>query len=134
MLFKKLYYYYHHYKMWNYIVGQLKAHPQASLTDLKIAYLGKINYDDKRYLHYNFCYLCSYARLIRPIGTICISCPLCKKYSKTCYDTDSMYRRVINNVRSIKLPEERIAAAEKIRDCVLFWKNRRYKRNNNESN
>lgn len=134
MLFKKLYYYYHHYKMWNYIVGQLKAHPQASLTDLKIAYLGKINYDYKRYLNYNFCYLCSYARRIRPIGTICISCPLCKKYSKTCYDIDSMYRRVINNVRSIKLPEERIAAAEKIRDCVLFWKNRRYKRNKNESN
>lgn len=102
-----------------------KAHPQASLTDLKIAYLGKTKYDDKRYLNYNFCYLCSYARLIRPMGTTCISCPLCKKYSKTCYDIDSMYRRVINNVRSIKLPEERIAAAEKIRDCVLFWKNRR---------
>lgn len=133
MLFKKLYYYYHHYKMWNYIVGQLKAHPQASLNDIKIAYLGKINYDDKRYLHYNFCYLCSYDRLIRPIGTLnCISCPLCKKYNKTCFERSSLYQKVRRNLSST--PGERIAMAEKIRDCVLFWKNRRYKRNKNESN
>lgn len=122
MLFKKLYYYYHHYKMWNYIVGQLKAHPQSSLPDLMCTYLHKIHYD-RKHLNNSCCYLCSYVNLVSTsYEKGCVYCPLWKKYRETCYDKDSMYRRVaIRSSNKIPL-EERIAAAEKIRDCVLFWK------------
>lgn len=133
MLFKKLYYYYHHYKMWNYIVGQLKAHPQAELFSLKVDYIKKNNYDE--HLEPNLCYLCSYNKLVKTSDEIlCIYCPLRKKYNEVCYNEHSLFRKIDAYVQNHTSPEERIAAAEKIRDCVLFWKNRRYKRNKNESN
>lgn len=126
MLFKKLYYYYHHYKMWNYIVGQLKAHPQAKLFSLKVDYIKKNNYD--KHLKHNLCYLCSYDRLVKTSDErVCIHCPLRKKYNEDCYDGGSLFHKISKSVRNNISPEERIAAAEKIRDCVLFWKNRRYK-------
>lgn len=125
MLFKKLYYYYHHYKMWNYIVGQLKVRPQASLLSFKLAY-SIHNYASDKYLTYNNCYLCSYIKLIRPIGPLsCSRCPLYKKYKESCFEEKSLFF-IVNRCAGPNITnEERIAAAEKIRDCVLFWKNRR---------
>lgn len=118
MLFKRLYYYYHHYKMWSYIVGQLKAKPNADLTGLKLAYLGKIGYGGKRYLHYNYCYLCSYDRLIKS-GEECAHCPLYKKYGEACSKGDSLYHKVSEYAYYCTSPVERIATAEKIRDCIF---------------
>lgn len=123
-MFKKLYYYYHHYKMWNYIIGQLKAHPQAILTDIKRDYLSKINFD-RKHLDNTVCYLCSYNRLMQSVyEKECAHCPLRKKYNKTCFAADSLYCKVSKSIRNRTLPEERIAAAEKIRDCVISWKNK----------
>lgn len=132
-MFKKLYYYYHHYKMWNYIVGQLKAHPQAELYILKIEYLKKRRNLAKR-VKIGACCLCSYDSLIRKPGVhYCHHCPLYKKYNKTCCDKGSLFYTLQPSIRYAIPSIDRITAAKKIRDCVLFWKNRRYKRNNNES-
>ena len=118
MLFKKLYYYYHHYKMWSYIVKQLGKHPEAQLSQLKSDYMEENNY---KHLPRNDCYLCDYTFAIRaPHEMVCARCPLYKKYGKTCLREDSLYYRVYNS----KSCEERIVAAEKIRDCVLPWKSK----------
>lgn len=116
MLFKKLYHYYHHYKMWSYIVKQLGKHPEAQLSQLKLDYIEENNY--KHSIHRN-CFLCSYATSARASGErVCTRCPLYKKYGKNCLAEDSLFHRVYKS----KSCEERIAAAEKIRDCVLPWK------------
>ena len=119
MLFKKLYHYYHHYKMWSYIVKQLRKHPDAQLSQLKLDYIKENNY--KHSTHSN-CYLCDYtfARIRAPHERVCAQCPLYKKYGKGCFAEDSLYYRV----HSSKSYEERIVAAEKIRDCVLPWKSK----------
>ena len=117
MLFKKLYYYYHHYKMWSYIVEQLRKHSEAQLLQLKSDY----NY---KHLTRNDCFLCDYtfarARARASGKVVCTRCPLYKKYGKTCLCRDSLYYRVY----SPKSYKERIVAAEKIRDCVLPWKSK----------
>lgn len=117
MLFKKLYYYYLHYKMWSYIVKQLRKHPEAQLSQLKSDYMEENNY---KYLTHNNCFLCDYtfARIRAPHERVCAQCPLYKKYSKNCLCEDSLYYRVYKS----KSYKERIVAAEKIRDCVLPWK------------
>lgn len=116
MLFKKLYHYYHHYKMWSYIVKQLRKHPDVQLSQLKLDYIKENNY--KHPTHSN-CYLCSYDISTRASDEMsCTRCPLYKKYGKNCLAKDSLYYSVYR----LKLREERIAAAEKIRDCVLPWK------------
>lgn len=125
MLLKKLYYYYHHYKMWDYIVRQLRLNPRRNLVDIKFDYLSKINFD-RRHLNNSCCYLCSYDRLMQSTGEKeCAHCPLYNRYNKACYAEDSLYRKVNKYMHNCTLPEERIAAAEKVRDCVFFWKNRR---------
>lgn len=120
MLFKKLYYYYHHYKMWSYIVKQLKMSPREKLSQLKADYIKKNNC---KHLSESDCYLCSYVSLIKTSGeTACIHCPLYKKYDKDCYDRNSLFLKAyfpkLYNIST----KECIAAAEKIRDCVLPWK------------
>lgn len=116
MLFKKLYYYYHHYKMWSYIVKQLRKHSESQLSQLKSDYIKENNY---KHLTHSNCFLCSYAISARaPREKACVQCPLYKKYGKTCFCEDSLFYRVYNP----KSYEERIVAAEKIRDCVLPWR------------
>lgn len=118
MLFKKLYYYYHHYKMWSYIVEQLGKHPEAQLSQLKSDYIKENNC---KHLIHSDCFLCSYATSARASGEkICARCPLYKKYGKGCFAAGSLFHRVYMR----NLYEDRIAAAEKIRDCVLPWKNK----------
>lgn len=117
MLFKKLYYYYHHYKMWSYIVEQLRKHPEAQLPQLKSDYIEENNY---KHLTRNNCFLCNYTFARAPGKVVCTRCPLYKKYGKGCLAEDSLFYRVYNS----KLYEERIVAAEKIRDCVLPWKSK----------
>lgn len=118
MLFKKLYYYYHHYKMWSYIVKQLGKHPEAQLSQLKSDYIEENNC---KHLAHSDCFLCSYAISARASGEkACPRCPLYKKYGKSCFAAGSLFYRVY----MCKLREERIAAAEKIRDCVLPWKSK----------
>ena len=118
MLFKKLYYYYHHYKMWSYIVKQLRKHPDAQLLQLKSDYIEENNY---KHLTHSNCFLCSYAISARaPSEKACTRCPLYKKYGKSCLAEGSLFHRVYR----LKLCEERIVAAEKIRDCVLPWKSK----------
>lgn len=121
MLFKKLYHYYHHYKMWSYIVEQLRKHPDAQLSQLKLDYIKENNY---KHSTRSNCYLCSYDISTRASGEMpCTRCPLYKKYGKNCLAKDSLYHSVYR-LKLCKLREERIAAAEKIRDCVLPWKNK----------
>ena len=117
MLFKKLYYYYLHYKMWSYIVKQLRKHPEAQLLQLKSDYIEENNC---KHLTRNNCFLCDYtfARIRAPHERACTRCPLYKKYGKSCLCKDSLFYRVYNS----KSYKERIVAAEKIRDCVLPWK------------
>lgn len=117
MLFKKLYYYYLHYKMWSYIVKQLGKHTEAQLSQLKSDYIEENNC---KHLTHSNCFLCSYtfARIKAPHEMVCARCPLYKKYGKSCFAAGSLFYRVY----MCKLREERIAAAEKIRDCVLPWK------------
>ena len=115
MLFKKLYYYYHHYKMWSYIVKQLRKHPDAQLSQLKLDYVEE---NSHKHLTHNYCFLCSYILAKTSNKIICTQCPLYKKYGKNCFTEGSLFHRV----NRLKLYEERIAAAEKIRDCVLPWK------------
>lgn len=120
MLFKKLYYYYRHYKMWSYIVEQLRKYPEAQLSQLKLDYIKENNY--KHSTHSN-CFLCSYdisARARASSERPCTRCPLYKKYGKNCLARSSLFHRVYKP----KSCEERIVAAEKIRDCVLPWKNK----------
>lgn len=119
MLFKKLYYYYLHYKMWSYIVKQLRKHPDAKLLQLKSDYIKENNY---KHLTHRNCFLCDYtfARIRVPHEMVCARCPLYKKYGKGCLAEDSLFYRVYKS----KSCEERIVAAEKIRDCVLPWKNK----------
>lgn len=119
MLFKKLYYYYHHYKMWSYIVEQLRKHTEAQLLQLKSDYIKENNC---KHLARNDCFLCDYtfARARASGETACARCPLYKKYGKICLCKDSLYYRVYNS----KSYKERIVAAEKIRDCVLPWKSK----------
>lgn len=119
MLFKKLYYYYHHYKMWSYIVKQLRKHPDAKLLQLKSDYIKENNY---KHLSRRNCFLCGYtfARARALCKVVCARCPLYKKYGKGCFAKDSLFYRVYNS----KSCEERIVAAEKIRDCVLPWKSK----------
>lgn len=117
MLFKKLYYYYLHYKMWSYIVKQLGKHPEAQLSQLKSDYIEENNC---KHLTHSNCFLCDYtfARVRALHEKVCLRCPLYKKYGKSCFAAGSLFYRVyMRNLR-----EERIAAAEKIRDCVLPWK------------
>ena len=118
MLFKKLYYYYHHNKMWSYIVEQLRKHTEAQLLQLKSDYIKENNC---KHLARNNCFLCSYDISVRVLGEMaCTRCPLYKKYGKGCLAEDSLFYRVYNS----KSYEERLVAAEKIRDCVLPWKNK----------
>lgn len=118
MLFKKLYYYYHHYKMWSYIVEQLRERSEAQLSQLKLDYIKENNY---KHSTRSNCYLCSYDISTRASDEMpCTRCPLYKKYGKNCLAKDSLYHRVYRP----KSYEERIVAAEKIRDCVLPWKNK----------
>ena len=120
MLFKKLYYYYHHYKMWSYIVRQLKVHPSADILQLKSDYIRK---NKCKHLGKSNCYLCSYSVLIRHRDkTACEYCPLYKKYNRNCFCRNSLFNKVSMPMWFNISPEERIAVAEKIRDCVLFWK------------
>lgn len=122
MCFKKLYYYYHHYKMWSYIVKQLKVHPSAGIFQFKSDYIRK---NKCKHLGKSVCYLCSYSVLIRQQGkTVCEYCPLYKKYGRGCLNGNSLFNKVITPVLLDISPEERIAIAEKIRDCVLPWKNK----------
>lgn len=114
-LFKKLYYYYHHYKMWSYIVKQLRKHPDADLLQLKSDYIE----NNCKHLTHSDCFLCSYAIPARASGErACARCPLYKKYGKGCFAAGSLYCKVYMR----NLCEDRIVAAEKIRDCVLPWK------------
>ncbi len=118
MLFKKLYYYYHHYKMWSYIVATLKKHPRTPLSTLKYSYSEK--HCHKHLIRYG-CFLCSYAFLVKTsVEIVCTKCPLYKKYGKNCLGEGSLF--IIVNDESC---EKRITAAEKIRDCILPWKNRK---------
>ena len=119
MLFKKLYYYYHHYKMWSYIVKQLRKHTEAQLLQLKSDYIEENNY---KHLTRSNCFLCDYTfARVRALGKkVCAQCPLYKKYGKGCFAEDSLYYRVYKS----KSYKERIVAAEKIRDCVLPWKSK----------
>lgn len=118
MLFKKLYYYYHHYKMWSYIVKQLGKHPEAQLSQLKSDYIEENNC---KHLTHSDCFLCSYATSARASGErACTQCPLYKKYGKSCFAAGSLFYRVY----LCNLCEDRIAAAEKIRDCILPWKSK----------
>lgn len=51
---------------------------------------------------------------------ICTECPIYKKYGENCFAKNSLFH-IIN-----RAPYEKcIVAAEKIRDCILPWKNRR---------
>lgn len=118
MLFKKLNYYYHHYKMWSYIVKQLRKHPDADLLQLKSDYIEENNC---KHLTHSNCFLCDYAIPARAPGErACIRCPLYKKYGKGCFAAGSLYCKVYMR----NLCEDRIGAAEKIRDCVLPWKSK----------
>lgn len=121
MLFKKLYCYYHHYKMWSYIVEQLRKHSEALLLQLKSDYIEENNY---KYRPRGNCFLCDYTftrvRVRTSSEIACARCPLYKKYGKNCFCEDSLFYRVDDS----KSYEERIVAAEKIRDCVLPWKNK----------
>lgn len=120
MLFKKLYYYYHHYKMWSYIVKQLKVHPFADIFQFKSDYIRK---NKCKHLSKSYCYLCRYSILIRHQDKItCEYCPLYKKYGKNCFNRNSLFHKVMAPGLLDISPEERIAIAEKIRDCVLPWK------------
>lgn len=122
MLFKKLYYYYHHYKMWSYIVRQLKEHPDVHLSQLKQDYIGK---NKCKHLNAGFCYLCDYAASVRTMHEpLCARCPLYEKYRRSCYypSSDTLFLKVSKPAQYNISFEERIAAAKKIRDCVLFWK------------
>lgn len=117
MLFKKLYHYYHHYKMWSYIVKQLRKHPDARLSQLKRDYVEE---NSHKHLTCSNCFLCSYTLSKTSNKIICTQCPLYKKYGKNCFAAGSLFYRVY----LCNLYEDRIAAAEKIRDCVLPWKNK----------
>lgn len=124
MLFKKLYYYYHHYKMWSYIVRQLKVQSDAKVLQLKRNYMKKNKCKHS-------CYLCDYDEFIKTSSdALCFHCPLYKKYGEDCLPEDSLYHKIVEPAMFNMSFEERVAAAEKVRDCVLPWKGKSDDRRN----